>query len=412
MHVGADVGEAFPTAEAQTKTKTNIFAYGFEAGNRVSVGASLKGRVWSHRAATSVKNWMDWCDDVGAKLTDQSISVDEVMKNFIRPQALTERPALIALALEWPYEVFLNTGDEVRIKIGEASWPLVDADLEVTDFATTGPIRFRVETPGGSANYDAAITATGIAYKAAGVEADVVYRETVTPLNAWLSEHGLTIHLEQDATVMPQRLLLKPDRDLPPFDAKQLHVLDWKGTNIQRESQGSSKAADSVQARVIKHVLSDAAWDIVIDDDGSGELADVVALRADETDLQVLLVHCKASKGTSPGHRLEDLYELCGQAQKSARWKRRVEVFFANLIRREKKRVATRGRKGFEKGDAAALTSLRDRSRLLKPSFSVALAQPGLSKKEVSDQQLELLASTELYLHETALAPVEVLCSA
>ncbi|CCF85236.1 Type III restriction protein res subunit (fragment) [Nitrolancea hollandica Lb] len=41
MHVGADVVEGFPVAEAQTKTKTNIFAYGFEEGDRVSIGASL-----------------------------------------------------------------------------------------------------------------------------------------------------------------------------------------------------------------------------------------------------------------------------------------------------------------------------------------------------------------------------------
>ena len=45
MHVGADVVEGFPVAEAQTKTKTNIFAYGFDHGSRVSIGAALKGRI-------------------------------------------------------------------------------------------------------------------------------------------------------------------------------------------------------------------------------------------------------------------------------------------------------------------------------------------------------------------------------
>ena len=92
FHVGADVTEGFPTAEAQTKTQTNIFAYGYDNGNRSSVGASIKGRIWSHRVAMSLKQWMDWCDEVGGKVTDASISVDNVIASFIRPRTAEERP--------------------------------------------------------------------------------------------------------------------------------------------------------------------------------------------------------------------------------------------------------------------------------------------------------------------------------
>ncbi len=69
MHVGADVSEGFPQAEAQTKTKTNIFATGYAEGDRVTIGASLKGRIWSHRAARTIPEWMAWCDHVGRKVT-------------------------------------------------------------------------------------------------------------------------------------------------------------------------------------------------------------------------------------------------------------------------------------------------------------------------------------------------------
>src|SRR5437879_519360 len=109
MHVGADVSEGFPVAEAQTKTKTNIFAYGFEEGSRVSVGASLKGRVWSYRVAGSIKEWVNWCDDIGRKLTDTTISVDEVLANFIRPQVVEVRPPLVPLGLEWLWALFQST---------------------------------------------------------------------------------------------------------------------------------------------------------------------------------------------------------------------------------------------------------------------------------------------------------------
>jgi hypothetical protein len=100
MLVGANVREGFPTGEAQSKTQTDIFASGFEDGRRVTIGASLKGRVWSYLQARSIKHWADWCDHIGAKLGDETIDIDEVMGSFIKPLELTERPALVALGIE------------------------------------------------------------------------------------------------------------------------------------------------------------------------------------------------------------------------------------------------------------------------------------------------------------------------
>jgi hypothetical protein len=43
--------------------------------------------------------------------------------------------------------------------------------------------------------------------------------------------------------------------------------------------------------------------------------------------------------------------------------------------------------------------------------LEVVLAQPGLSRAACSDQILELLGSTELYLKKTANANLKVVCS-
>lgn len=64
MHVGADVIEGFPLAEAQTKT--NIFASGYKGGMWVSVGDPLRDVV-----ASSLKNWTDWCDYVASRPIDE-----------------------------------------------------------------------------------------------------------------------------------------------------------------------------------------------------------------------------------------------------------------------------------------------------------------------------------------------------
>jgi superfamily II DNA or RNA helicase len=411
MHVGADVTEGFPVAEAQTKTKTNIFAYGFEDGGRVSIGASLKGRVWSYRAADTLKEWVDWCDHVGGKLIDDTISVDEVMRNFIRPKVVEERPPLVALALEWPWEVFRSTTEEVRIARDGSDWPLVDANLRITSFSSEGPIPFSVSTPAWTAEYEAILRDGKITFRTGGPEANIVSRWTSTPLTAYLEKQGLTFHFEQDALVVPPGILLKPDRDIAPFDAERLNVLDWSDVKLRKESQGPGRDADSIQARVIQHTLTLEDWDLVVDDDGTGEIADIVAMRADGDRLVVRLTHCKYSSDDRPGARVEDLYEVCGQAQKSAQWRRNVPLLFQHLIRREKRRKERQGRSGIEKGTASKLYDLEEKARLLRPEFTIAIAQPGVSKARVSRQQLELLASTEVYVYETSNSSLEVLCS-
>ncbi|MEV0391780.1 DEAD/DEAH box helicase [Polymorphospora rubra] len=411
MHVGADVVEGFPTAEAQTKSKTNIFANGYENGFRVGFGGSLKGRVWSAKTVKSLSEWADWCDRVGAKITDESVSVDEVMKDFIRPQIVRERPYLVILAVDWPYELYFNTSDETTLTYKGEPYPLLDAELRVTGHSNAGPIAFDVTTPNWSAPYEVTFTADGIAYRPLDSEVHVVAPRSEHPLSHLLVDKGLKFYFEDETTIEHGGFLLRPPRNTPPFRADKLVVMDWTGTDIKKESQGPARDPDSIQYRVIRQVCKERDWDVVIDDDGSGEAADIVGLAVDDEGLLVRLVHCKYSSEVLPGGRVADLYEVCGQAHKSVQWKRAPNLI-DHLIRRERQRQVRHGRSGLHVGNDIALRSLQHRARRLRVRMEISIAQPGLSASKVSDAQLQLLACTEVYVHETALAKFNVLCSA
>jgi hypothetical protein len=412
MLVGPDVSEDFPTAEAHTKTKTNIFASGFENGNRVTIGASLKGRIWSYLVAGSLKHWVDWCDHIGRKVSDETISPDEVMGAFIRPKVLQDRPPLALLALEWPWELWQNTSDETRLARGEEKFSFLEVDLRVRDFSSSGPIRFEVCSPTWRVGYEASVEREKFVYRPL---ADEIFleraRSAPLPLSSYLEKKGLIMLFEQDAVVVPPALMLRPDRDLPPFATEDLKALDWTGTDITKESQGPSRMSDSIQSYMIQRVLQSATWDVVLDDDNSGEIADIVALRIDGDQLRVLLVHCKFSSKPKLGSRVEELYEVCGQAQKSIRWRHFVDDMFLRLIRRERHRNQTYSYSGFERGTGDDLYRLHDESRLLKPIFTIAIAQPGLSKAVARPPVLHLLASTETYIREVAAADFQVFCN-
>lgn len=414
MHVGADVTEGFPAAEAASKTKTNIFAFGYENGERVSIGASMKGRLWSYRVAESIRHWMDWCDHVGGKLADGSISIAEVMQNFICPEPLTGRPALVPLSMELPWELLANVTDEVSLDFNGERWPLLDSDLRIARFATDGPIHFSVMTPLWNTAYELVLGNGVMEFRPLSGEVEVVTRLARYPLSAYLRKHGVTINFERDALVMPPGHLLQLKRDLAPYDRSLLQALDWQGVDLRKESQGQGRAADSIQARVIRYILDESGdeWDVVVDDDGPGELADVVALRITDDRFIVRLHHCKYSSADAPGARVDDLYEVCGQAQKSVTARRDPAVFLSRLISREKRRRARGYRSGLERGTAPDLYKIEDAARHLRPDFGIVIAQPGLSKGKASQSQLELLASTEVFLRETFNLSMHVLCSA
>jgi superfamily II DNA or RNA helicase len=400
MFSGSNVTEAFPTAEAQTKTQTNLFAYGYESGERVSLGISLKGRIWSYQAAPTLKHWVDWCNIVGSRLIDETIDIREVIASFIKPEDVEVRPSLVPLALEWPWEVYTSLTEDLRLERSGQAYPLIDVELEITEFKDNGPIPFTLVTPAWTADYSLVIGKGRLDFSSVGDEVSVVTSRASKSLSSLLNSQGLRVIFEREAVIETGCILVRPNRDLSPFDPENLTILDWTGIDLHKESQGAVREPSSIQARMIREIRSLSTWDVILDDDTPGEIADIVAIRVEGRWLIVMLTHCKYSLG-DPGGRIEDLYEVCGQAQRSAEWRRKPELMLRHLIRREKNR-RLKGRSGFEVGTPEKLVELADRSPFLLPVFHIAIAQPGVSKEKVSDNQLNLLAGTEVYVKETA----------
>ena len=197
---------------------------------------------------------------------------------------------------------------------------------------------------------------------------------------------------------------MRPDRQIEPYDRNQILCWDWSGINLRKESQGLEKAADSVQRKVIDYLLqSDEPWDLIFDDDDAREAADVVAIRMTGDRLIVHLFHCKFSHEAQPGHRIADMYEVCGQAQKSVYWRDKIGIdrLIPHLVERERRRTNAGKSTRIEKGDYRIINEIGQRYSVLIPEFKVFVVQPGLSKHEATREMLELLAATSLYLNET-----------
>ncbi|MFG1782644.1 DEAD/DEAH box helicase [Rhodococcus oryzae] len=413
MHVGSDVTASFSQAEAGTKSQTNISGGGYRAGEAVSISASLKGRIWSHATASSLKHWCDWCDTVGGKLLDETISIDKVIGQFILPKRLTARPVGILLAVEWPWQIHVLKADSLRLSYQDKVFEAVCTDLVPDIESTAGPFRFAVKAGSWEVAYEAAVEKERLHYRCIGdEEIKVVRPRSEQPLSEWLNGNGLIFILDDDR-IIDGNLLYKPTWDRPPFDPKQLTPLNWEGTTFTVESQTKNKLTHSIQFRAIADLKAEAkSWDIIIDDDGSGEIADVVALRIDNEGLLIRLVHCKYSHGDTAGARVADLYEVCGQAQKSIMWRRSdLRPFFRTLEARARQKQKRDGVNPFEVGNIKKLYEIQERALVLRRRMEMVIVQPGLSVSKATTQQLDLLASTQAYLKTTIGAPLVVWCS-
>ena len=314
------------------------------------------------------------------------------------------------LALEWPSDVLLNPTETVRLSDGVAEFPFFDVELEIAGAIVDGALPFRLVSEAWTAPYRLLLSGEGMAIEADADELTVLTPRTTRPLSEYLSRVGLIVLLSGDALLSPPGVLYRPNRTIPAYSRDDLIPLDWSGIPTNRESRGRERDPATVQGLMLELLLLED-WDIVIDDDGSGEVADLVALRHREGELEIRLVHCKFAPGRLVRVQVEDLFQLCGQAEKSVVFRREPDIMIRKLLQRERTRLKNGRPTGFERGSAEDLARLQNQLDLVTVSLNMSLVQPSLSRSRASAQQLELLGAVQTYLYETSWVAMEVICS-
>jgi superfamily II DNA or RNA helicase len=403
--MGSDIAEQLETLPGnRNRTKTNIFGQGYTDEGKSTIGCSVKGKVWSYDVTNNFGDWIAWCHDIGRKLLDETITTENILRRLVRPKKQAALPAKPPIAIAWP-EGFLHIQeDRVDIEIDGIKVPFFDCDIRLLREQPADRITFGVGSDAQSAIFQMTIDASGAHYiQASGPEVIVHIRSRSYLLRDRFKEDPPHIYFADGDMLVDQELFVLPVyEDRVPYDVQKITGLDWSAVDIRTESRGVEENDKSVQGFMIKRLLAGGAdYDVIFDDDGSGEVADIVALRLSGQTLKVDLFHCKFSSGDSGGARVGDLYEVCGQAQKSIRWRERPDIFLAHLQRRE----ATRQRGGrpsrYVHGKAATVNGWLNRWQDFSYDFSITVVQPGYRKAEARPEHLELFAATESLLMDT-----------
>lgn len=422
--MGSDVESRIGQASRRGAKRAVLAGAGFERGEMTSIGAAKRGRVWSH-TRLRVDTFAAWARAIGAKISDDEIDADTVLAGTLKPRPVGVLPTVPAIAIDWPKELYERPETGCRFfGPGIVEEPATNVSIEILPREPQDPLLIGVFADGWRSVMRLELLPVDDSFDfrfvhVNGVLLSIVLGTKIELLTDFFTERPPTVWFADGSSLEGCEFTELPTDDLAPYDATLLRADDWSGVNIRSESQGEARRSGTIQHKVIERLQLIATYEVIFDDDGAGEAADVVAITVNRDDptvprISVELYHLKFAGG-EPGRRLDDLYVVCGQAQRSASWLanhgRRTDLF-THLLSRNDQRVQRGAPTRFERGNEELLLQIREMSRRAEVKLKVFVVQPGLSKVQASPGQLTLLAVTERFLSDTYEIPLVVICSA
>ena len=421
MSVGSDIGEALPLTEKQRSQKAYIVGAGYEGGNPVNIGCSYKGRIWT-KLQGNIKNLKDWCTNVGEKLINPNIDANEVLKECLVPTMISEMPNTVPISVDWDYEIYSEAETKCEFKYGKSSlFNLGEVELSIEKYSLGSEINIALKTD---------IFTIPIRYTvfektdsdppypdfkfelSTDEQVEVLFGTKKYSLVQFLETYKPTIWFA-DGSALTGNEYVQLRHTINLYDRELLIPYDWSKTDIAKESQQVNPLrTDSIQYQFIEKLkLED--YHIIYDDDGSGEIADVLTIKEEDHTIKIQMYHLKYAKGGNVSNDIGNLYEVCGQAQKSTQWKyKEGREFFNHLLRRKVKYHNKSSCSRIVKGSEEELEILKDKAKKRIPmSYEIFIVQPSISKRFVKEDILNLLGVTENYIKETTGIDLKVICS-
>lgn len=426
MHAGRDVERALSDAELRSSEKSFVVGDGFEDGDKTSVGASFKGRIWSLNGAGDILTFKTWCLKQGEKLTNHAIDGNQILKETLIPKTRSTLPqGVFPFAIDWDSNMWTETETHYTFRLlGEDSC-FYNTDIELRKhnpvqgdsifFVVTNGIQrveFKLELFENRQNSENIYPDYRITQVTDG-DAIIKYGKNEMTLAEFFYDNVPTIIFTDGSSLCGTEYIELTN--LPAiYERERIIGWNWQDVNLAVESQGvfPNLKTDSIQYHVIQRLMNED-YDIIYDDDNAGEIADVITMKYIDNEIRVELYHLKFARGGQVSERINNFYEVCGQAQKSSNWKyKEPEEMLNHLLRRETKRKGEAASSRIQKGDHSKLVKLLGLAKKRVPvTYSIYIVQPGLSKSRATDEILTLLGVTESFLKDRTGIDLKVIAS-
>jgi len=413
-YFGPNVTEGLADIEKKQSSLNNIACLGYENGEKVLWGCTeRRGKVWQQKAGT-IAQWIEWTKMTWGKVISHTPLKSNVVEDFLRPQKLAKPYGSQPVAVQWGEHAQTKLSDRQYVLFGETQVPFFAVEVGLGESDKPGAIRIRIEGDTNAAEYDLIIDESlPGGYKYSHVRGShIQFRQhsgAAVPIDEYLLKDPFIIRYA-DGSTSYNCYHIPVNFEAGEFDAEKIEVWDWTGIPLNAESIGKAGNRKSIQYAAYENM--EAEFDLVFNDDGKGEVADLVCFKdlADDTIL-LRLVHCKGAYDGKVSKDIRNFYIVCGQAQKCTTAKHTGMPKLYIHLKNRHEIWRSEGKTRFLKGDLAKLAYFKEKSRRAKIRFEVVLVQPGASKETITADSLRLLATTDLYLRKTTSATFRVVTS-
>ena len=362
----------------------------------------------------TIPEFCEWCDIIGEKLINSDIDVKNIFNFIAKPERIPILPINNnPISIIWNDDIYFR---ETEFFVNDISFYDFKIALNF-DKSKNDRIAFSIKNSSIISEYELILdkdkNSRGYKYvKTSGKDLYFTYgRNVKITIEEFFHKYPPIIRFS-DSSKMYNDIYFEFKYDFKSYDVSKIETKSWDSLNVnlRKESQfdknKEAKRKDSIQYVMIKELKKDGDYKIIYDDDDKDEVSDIIAIKYFENDYSTLtidLFHCKYSSESKPGARLTDLYEVCGQAQRSFHWKHKLGNLIQHLIFRENQRLSNGKPTRYEKGGLEELFVMKNmvESGLSSVVFNVFIVQPGTSKAKISDEQLKLLGATDLLLKNT-----------
>lgn len=412
MHVGQDVNSVMEDLENGTSAKSNIFAVGHANGEKTTAGCSAKGKLW-RMDDSAVDEWIKWCDQVSVKINDQNIDTSDILKNVLRSERIEGAWPKGIFFADWPDQLMIETESKCAITVNSDSYSITDLTMgpPVYDTPTILVVPLMASREGEQERellrIRILLQADGYSYSVPDARLTMGSKEQ--RLDEYLDHARLRLLAVDGAIVIGNYRIYSPISLNVRLPLDRLESWPWTGVDISRESMIDSSDLASVQGYTFSKIANE--YDVIFDDDGAGEVADLVAVRVLDQWIEVDLYHCKYCKsGQVPGGRVDDAYVVTGQASRSVKWHARGQQLFQRLLDRYSK-SESKGRNRILKGSPEIIDLLRRKARDMEVRMGFVVVQPAISLQSNLDEVLTVLGTSYVYIKNIANAKLRVIGS-
>ncbi|WP_343083891.1 DEAD/DEAH box helicase [Blautia producta] len=391
ISAGSDVSNAIDPSTGKLYSPGHVFCKANTDDKSITIGYSSGSKMWSS-AYLTIPEYVSWCDTNGYKIIDKNIEV-KTNTNFDllpMPKELRNYPDKIFLADYNPDTYMLPPALMINGK-KELHSTLIDYKLKIRKIVSD-KITLSVEIEDTEEIIDCDVQGR---YKSLANKITIKKGKENLRLDEYLCEHPLIYRTTDDAMIMGGEIY-QGNPGAISFDVKNIEAVDWDKYRTNVKVEVKNPAGTSIQDTLEKILTSDRKYKYIIYDHTKGEIADFITGTETENDFIIELYHVKKMSATKYNNRVDDIYEVAGQAVKSIVWLKTKSILLSKMEERRKS-----GHCEFIRGHYDQFR--KDLTGAGKQFIgNVVIVQPSLSKGMAMPHKIqEILAASSYYIEKS-----------